>query len=81
LISFLDRPEPLRTQIREAFVDSIRVIWYTLIGVSALGLFVTSLFKSYALHKTTDERFGLQDKIVKNKVVKEEKKQEMLEEA
>ena len=41
VVLFYRRPEPLRTQVRTAFADSIRVIWLVLIP------FVSDPFFSY----------------------------------
>ncbi|KAF7792059.1 hypothetical protein EIP86_003087 [Pleurotus ostreatoroseus] len=57
LISAL--PEPLRTQVRKAFADSLRVIWQTMIGLSGAGLLSVLLMQEVTLHEVTDEKYGL----------------------
>ncbi|THH28362.1 hypothetical protein EUX98_g5826 [Antrodiella citrinella] len=54
-----DLQEPLRTEVRVAFAESMSVIWKTMIGISALG-FISLLFLQeikMALH--TDATYGL----------------------
>ena len=59
--------ENLRYRVQVAFADSVRVLWYTLIGVSALGLAVSLLMKELPMQTTTDENWGLKDKKEKEK--------------
>lgn len=54
-------PEPLRTEVRVAFAESIIVIWKVLIGIAGLGL-VSSLFmKGLPLHTEVDESWGIEE--------------------
>jgi hypothetical protein len=53
--------EPLRTEVRVAFADSLRVVWEVIAGIGALGLVVSLLMKALPLpggrtvaHKTGD---------------------------
>ena len=55
-------PEPLRTEIRTAFADSIIVIWQVMIGVGGLGLLFSLLMKGLPLHTQVDENWGIEDK-------------------
>lgn len=55
-------PEPLRTQVRIGFSDSIRYIWIVMIAFSALGLVFSLFQKTMPLNATTDEAWGLADK-------------------
>lgn len=52
-------PEPLRSEVRTAFATSIRNIWYTCIGLSALGLLLALPSKGLELAIVTDENWGL----------------------
>ncbi|KAH9918458.1 iron permease [Fomitopsis serialis] len=53
-------PEPLRTEVREAFAASLKVVWEVLLAVGGLG-FVSSLFmKAVPLHTAVDDQWGLQ---------------------
>lgn len=51
--------EPLRSAVRAAFADSIRNIWYTGIGLSALGLVFACLSKALVLSLVTDEEWDV----------------------
>ena len=53
--------EPLRTQVRVAFADSIRVIWLVLIGIAALGLLSSVFMKGLPLHTQVDESWGIDE--------------------
>ena len=64
-----DLAEPLRTEVRVAFADSLSVIWKTMIGISGLGLLSVLFMREIVMRDNTDERFGLHEK----KVVDEEK--------
>lgn len=52
-------PEPLRSQVRAAFASSIQNIWYTGIGLSALGLLLTLPAKALVLAVVTDENWAI----------------------
>ncbi|KAI0083273.1 MFS general substrate transporter [Irpex rosettiformis] len=58
LISGLE--EPLRTQVREAFADSISDIWWVMIGIAGLGLLCSLPMKALPLHTQVDERWGIE---------------------
>jgi len=52
-------PEPLRTQVRTAFAESLRVIWLVLIPFGGVG-FITALWmKALKLETVTDEQWGI----------------------
>lgn len=53
--------EPLRTQVREAFADSLAVIWRVMTGIAGLGLLSSLGMKGLPLHSQVDERWGLQE--------------------
>lgn len=54
-------PEPLRTQVRAAFADSLRVVWQAMIGISGAGLLSVLLMREVPMHEVTDETYGLHD--------------------
>lgn len=54
-----DLQEPLRTQVREAFADSIRIIWQVMIGIAGLGLLCSLPMKALPLHTQVDEKWGI----------------------
>ena len=51
--------EPLRSQVRRAFAESMKVIWQTMIGISGAGLLTVFIMKEVPMHKVTDEKYGL----------------------
>jgi len=55
-------PEPLRTQVRVAFADSIRVIWLVLIPFGGIGLLAALWIKEIKLETVTDEQWGIAQK-------------------
>lgn len=54
-------PEALRIQVRSAFADSMRAVWYVMLAVSALGLISTALMREVAMMNRLDATWGLQD--------------------
>lgn len=58
--------EPLRTQVRTAFSDSIQAIWYTMIGIAGLGFIISLLMRSLTLTAEVDENWGLEEKKVQD---------------
>ncbi|GAA5958888.1 hypothetical protein JCM3765_000766 [Sporobolomyces pararoseus] len=53
--------EPLKTQVRIAFTDSIKTIWQVMVGVACLGFVVSLAIKSLPLTMERDENWGLED--------------------
>ena len=53
--------EPLKTSVRVAFAESIRIFWFVLIGVAGAGLASALFMEGLPLQTTTDERWRLQD--------------------
>ncbi|TNY24273.1 major facilitator superfamily domain-containing protein [Rhodotorula diobovata] len=54
--------EPLKMQVREAFAQSLRVVWIVMIPFAGLGFLVALLMKSLPLNSTVDENFGVKAK-------------------
>ncbi|KAJ7745389.1 major facilitator superfamily domain-containing protein [Mycena olivaceomarginata] len=54
--------EPLKTQVRAAFADSMAVIWQTMIGFAGLGLLFSFLMKEVPMDTTVDEKYTLKEK-------------------
>jgi len=52
-------PEPLRTQVRTAFADSLRAIWLVLIPFGGIGFIAALGIKAYKLETETDEQWGI----------------------
>ncbi|KAG8903877.1 hypothetical protein FRB99_002613 [Tulasnella sp. 403] len=53
-------PEPLRTQVREAFADSLKVIWYVMAAISAVGFLFVFAMKELPMADVTDENWGIE---------------------
>ncbi|KAJ7743512.1 iron permease [Mycena maculata] len=51
--------EPLKTEVRVAFAESMAVIWRTMIGVSGAGLLTCLLLTEIPMVQHTDETYGL----------------------
>lgn len=55
-------PEPLHTEVRVAFADSIQVLWQVMIGIAGIGLLSSLLMKGLSLHTQVDEEWGMAEK-------------------
>ncbi|KAG8906510.1 hypothetical protein FRB99_006730 [Tulasnella sp. 403] len=53
--------EPLKGQVREAYAESVKVVWWVMTGLSGLGLLVALFMKELRLREVTDENWGLVD--------------------
>lgn len=53
--------DPLKTEVQEAFADSIRIIWLVTTAVAALGFLVSLTMQSLPLSNTLDEQWGLEE--------------------
>ncbi|KAF8755099.1 Iron permease [Rhizoctonia solani] len=53
-------PEPLRTQVREAFADSLAVLWRVFIGIAGAGFISVFLMKEIPMSNETDERWAME---------------------
>ncbi|KAI0353765.1 iron permease [Trametes cingulata] len=54
--------EPLRSEVRAAFAQAMRLIWRIMIGISGAGLLTCLLMSEVELRKDSlDEKWGLQD--------------------
>ncbi|KAM0753017.1 MFS general substrate transporter [Meredithblackwellia eburnea MCA 4105] len=56
-----DLSEPLRSEVRRAFSDSIHVIWYSCIGFALAGLIASFFMERIKLTTQTSEEYGLKD--------------------
>ncbi|THH32797.1 hypothetical protein EUX98_g1387 [Antrodiella citrinella] len=65
--------EPLRTEVRVAFADSMSIIWKTMIGISALGLISLTFMKEIKMVSHTDATYGLSENDQANAQVDPEK--------
>ena len=55
-------PEPLHDQVRNAFAESLRIIWQTMIGVSGAGLLSVLLMDEVEMRTDVDSQWALEDK-------------------
>ncbi|KAH7907493.1 major facilitator superfamily domain-containing protein [Hygrophoropsis aurantiaca] len=58
IISTLE--EPLKTQVRVAFAESLRVIWRVFIGIGGMGLLASLPMKALPLHTAVDKNWGFE---------------------
>lgn len=52
--------EPLKTTVRVAFAESLKVTWQVMIGVSAIGLLSCLLMRGIPLNMDVDESWALE---------------------
>ncbi len=52
-------PEPAQSEVRDAFAQSIIVIWQVMIGISCIGLLSCFGMKALPLHTEVDGKWGL----------------------
>jgi hypothetical protein len=55
------RPEPLQSEVKIAFADSLKVLWTALIPISGAALLLSLTMKSLPLAEVTDEEWGIHD--------------------
>ncbi|GAA5933733.1 MDR family MFS transporter [Sporobolomyces koalae] len=55
-------PEPLRSEVREAFAASTKTIWQVMIGVAGVAFVFSLTLKSIPLSKEKDAAWGLEEK-------------------
>ncbi|CDO77989.1 hypothetical protein BN946_scf184673.g1 [Trametes cinnabarina] len=51
--------EPLKTEVRVAFAESMATVWKAMIGFSAAGFLTLALLREVPMQKHTDETYGL----------------------
>ncbi|GAA6050530.1 hypothetical protein JCM3770_005585 [Rhodotorula araucariae] len=54
--------EPLKMQVREAFAESLKVVWIVMIPFAGLGFLISLFMKALPLNTTVDEAFGVREK-------------------
>lgn len=60
-IDHVSREEPVKTQVRVAFAESIKTIWQVMLGIACLGFVVSLAIKSLPLTMETDENWGMEE--------------------
>ncbi|KAG8991622.1 hypothetical protein FRB90_001277 [Tulasnella sp. 427] len=53
-------PEPVKTEVRDAFAASFRPIWLTMVALSVLGLLCVVGMQELVMHKRTDDEWGME---------------------
>ncbi|KAF8502520.1 iron permease [Gautieria morchelliformis] len=53
--------DTLKPVVQKAFADSLRILWFVLLGISVVGLLSSLLMKEVEMQTVTDERWGLTD--------------------
>ena len=53
--------EPLRSEVRDAFAESLAMIWKVMIGINGLGLLSVFLLKEVPMANYKDDTYGLVD--------------------
>lgn len=66
-------PEPLKSQVRDAFAGSVAVIWRVMIGMSAVGFLFVFGLKELKMHEVTDEDWGIAERKKKEQEQQSEK--------
>ncbi len=56
-----DLPEPLKDQVRQAFGESIAVIWKVMVGILGIGFLASLFMADVPLHDLTDEKWALKE--------------------
>ncbi|KAI0368428.1 iron permease [Pilatotrama ljubarskyi] len=56
-----DLDEPLQTEVREAFAESMSVIWKSMVGICGAGTLTLFLLKEVPMVRHTDETYGLRE--------------------
>ncbi|KAJ7704931.1 iron permease [Mycena rosella] len=54
-------PEPLRTQVRVTFSNSLRVLWKVMLVLCGAGLLTVFAQQEITLHRNTDPKWGMKD--------------------
>ena len=53
--------EPLRTEVKVAFADSLRFVWVVSAAVAGAGFLSSLMMKSIPLNSTLDDQWGLKE--------------------
>ncbi|KAI0681778.1 hypothetical protein BC835DRAFT_1531376 [Cytidiella melzeri] len=55
-------PTALQLQVRQAFADSLKMLWLALVGISCIGLSSVLFMKEIPMHTVVDEQWALDEK-------------------
>ncbi|KAG8927324.1 hypothetical protein FRC01_007659 [Tulasnella sp. 417] len=53
--------EPMKTEVKQAFAGSLRVIWLVMAGISAAGILLVLGMKELKMHEVTDKDWGMKE--------------------
>ena len=53
--------EPTKSEVQDAFAESLVVLWEVMIGISALSLLTSLFMKSLPLHTETDKQWSMKE--------------------
>lgn len=53
--------EPVKSQVRKAFADSLSVVWKVMIGISLAGMISNLALQEIPMNTITDDNYGLQE--------------------
>ncbi|TCD70615.1 hypothetical protein EIP91_002645 [Steccherinum ochraceum] len=56
-----DLPEPLKSEVRHAFGESISLIWKVMTAICGAGFLVSLLMRDVPMHTKTDQRWALEE--------------------
>ncbi|KAJ7611710.1 MFS general substrate transporter [Roridomyces roridus] len=65
-------PEPLQDQVKDVYVESIRVMWIVMAVLAAVGFLTVLFMKDIPLSRTVDGKWGLKKPAEKGKTEKAE---------
>ncbi|KAJ7097289.1 iron permease [Mycena belliarum] len=54
-------PDELRDHVRSVFAEAVKTVWYTMAGISMLGLLSCFLMEEIKLQNALDESWGMED--------------------
>ncbi|KAH8827537.1 major facilitator superfamily domain-containing protein [Flagelloscypha sp. PMI_526] len=56
-------PEPLQTEVKVAFANSMSTIWKTMAGIAGIGLLSVLIMKEIPLPDVTDAKYALKERV------------------
>ncbi|KAK4703181.1 hypothetical protein P7C70_g3037, partial [Phenoliferia sp. Uapishka_3] len=54
-------PEPLKTQVRDAYTDSLRTVWQALVALNGIGLVLSLFMDDIKMSSKVSAKWGLKD--------------------
>ena len=53
--------EPVQSQVRQAFAESLSMLWQVLLGITGVGLLASVFMRGLQLSREVDKKWGLDD--------------------